>query len=413
MKTTQSPEKSVAIPQSSPSMPKPPNWWQQVCERTPLGWLQLKRNRSRMVVAVAGIAFADLLLFAQLGIQAALYNSNTLLIQKMKADIVIRGSQYRNLSFPTTFARRRLYQAQSLPGVASADPLYLGSINWLNPQTREKTQLTLLGQDPEHSVLEIPDIDHQREQLKIPNVVLLDQLSRGDYQEVLAEINQGESVTTEIDRQTVTVTGVFPLGASFATDGTLVASQTTFLRLFPNRSAGQVSLGLLQVEPGYDPEVVAHHLQQILPEDVIVRSYEGYLEDELAYFAQRSPIGIVFGFGAAMAFVVGMVIVFQILSTDVNDHMAEYATFKAMGYRDRYLLIVVFEEAVILALLGFLPGLGLALAQYALVRRAASLPLTMTGARLIFVLVLTILMCVISGVFASRRLSSADPADIF
>lgn len=407
----QSPPRSTDLQPRSTS--RSPGGWQRLRERTPLGWLQLKRNRSRMLVAVAGIAFADLLLFAQLGIQAALYDSNTLLIRQMQADIVIRGSQYRNLSFPTTFARRRLYQAQSLPGVAAVDPLYIGSINWRNPQTREKTQLTLVGQDPERSLLDIPELTQQQQQLKLPDRVLFDRLSRGDYQQVIEQVEAGQPITTEIDRQTITISGTFSLGASFATDGTLVSSPSTFLRLNPRRSAGQVSLGLVHLEPGYDPEIVAQQLSQLLPEDVLVRSHQGYLEDELAYFAERSPIGIVFGFGAAMAFVVGIVIVFQILSTDVNDHMPEYATFKAMGYQDRYLLMVIFEEAVILAVLGFIPGLGLALAQYALVRRAASLPLTMTLSRLIWVLVLTIIMCGISGAFASRRLRSADPADIF
>ncbi len=399
--------------QLDPPASKPLRWWQQLWDRTPLGWRQLQHNRSRMIVAVAGIAFADLLLFAQLGIQASLYDSNTALIRQMQADIVIRGSQYRNLSFTTTFARRRLVQAQSLPGVISVSPLYVASVNWQNPQTFEKTQLTLLGQDPEDSVLKIPGIEQQREQLKLLNRVLFDRRSRGTYDEVIAQLEQGQQVNAEIDRQTVRIIGLFSLGASFATDGTLIASPSTFLRLFPNRSAGQVSLGLVQLEPGYDPEVVAQQLSHLLPEDVEVFSFQGYLQDELDYFAQRSPIGIVFGFGATMAFIVGIVIVFQILSTDVNDHMAEYATFKAMGYRDRFLLITIFEEAVILAVLGFIPGWGLALGQYALVRRAAALPISMTLGRFIFVLILTILMCGISGAFASRRLRSADPADIF
>ena len=406
-------QKQLSIPQPSPQPPQRPSWWQRIRDRTPLGWRQLQHNRSRMLVAVAGIAFADLLVFAQLGIQASLFDSNTLLIRRMQADVIIRGSQYLNLSTPTTFTRRRLFQAQNLPGVASVEPLYIASVDWRNPDTRQEARLTLLGQNPEHSVLDNPDLDRQRELLKIPNTLLFDTLSRGDYEQVVARLERGEQVSTEIERNTVTVVGAFEQGASFATDGTIIASQSTFLRLLPRRSSGQVSLGLVQLEPGYDPEIVAQQLNQLLPEDVQVLSYEGYLQDELDYFAERSPIGIVFGFGATMAFVVGIVIVFQILSTDVNDHMAEYATFKAMGYRDRYLLVTIFEEAVILAVLGFIPGLGLALAQYTLVSRATALPLTMTLSRAIFVLVLTVVMCGVSGAFASRRLRSADPADIF
>jgi putative ABC transport system permease protein len=114
-----------------------------------------------------------------------------------------------------------------------------------------------------------------------------------------------------------------------------------------------------------------------------------------------------------MGFMVGVIIVYQVLSTDVNDHMAEYATFKAMGYGNGYLLTVVFEEAVILAVLGFIPGMAVSLGLYHLTRNATNLPMYMTLARATFVLVLTIVMCMISGAIATRKLQAADPADIF
>ena len=114
-----------------------------------------------------------------------------------------------------------------------------------------------------------------------------------------------------------------------------------------------------------------------------------------------------------MGFVVGVVIVYQVLSTDVNAHLAEYATFKAMGYRNSYLLGVVFEEAIILAALGFVPSVAIALGLYRLTAAATALPLSLPVARALWVLVLTIVMCGLSGAIATRRLQSADPADIF
>jgi putative ABC transport system permease protein len=172
-------------------------------------------------------------------------------------------------------------------------------------------------------------------------------------------------------------------------------------------------LGLVNVKPGADPQRVLAEIKSILPPDAIAATKQEYVAFEQAYWEKTTPIGIVFSFGTAMAFVVGTVIVFQILSTDVNEHIGEYATFKAMGYRDRYLLLIVLEEAIILAALGFVPGLALALGQYALIRKAASLPISMTFARLAFVFFLTMVMCTASGMIATRRLQSADPADIF
>jgi putative ABC transport system permease protein len=203
------------------------------------------------------------------------------------------------------------------------------------------------------------------------------------------------------------------LGASFATDGTLITSQENFLRFFPQQGAGQITLGLIKIKPGSDLNQVLSQIKAILPVDTIASTKQEFVTFEQTYWEKNTPIGIVFTFGTVMAFVVGTVIVFQILSTDVNEHMGEYATFKAMGYRDRYLLLIVFEEAILLAMLGFVPGLGLALGQYALIQSAAALPISMTFSRLAFVFFLTIVMCSVSGMIATRKIQSADPADIF
>jgi putative ABC transport system permease protein len=388
-------------------------FWRGMQDRTPLGWLQLKKNKGRLLVAIAGIGFADLLMFAQLGIQAALFDSNTLLNRGIDADIVIRSAQYRNLNLADTLPRRRLFQIKDVPGVQSAEGLYVENVVWKNPQTLRKTQLTLVGQNLERPAFTFDEVNRKLDLLKQPDTFLFDRNTRGDYAEVVAQVEKGQTVETEIDRRTIQVSGLFSLGASFATDGTLITSQENFLRFFPQRGAGQITLGLIKVQPGSDPNQVLAQIQAILPVDTIATTKQEFVTYEQAYWEKNTPIGIVFTFGTVMAFVVGTVIVFQILSTDVNEHMGEYATFKAMGYRDRYLLLIVFEEAILLAMLGFIPGLGLALGQYALIQSAAALPITMTFSRLAFVFFLTVVMCSVSGMIATRKIQAADPADIF
>jgi len=387
--------------------------WQSLGDRTPLGWLQLKKSKSRLLVAVAGIGFADLLMFAQLGIQAALFDSNTMLNRGMNADIVLRSTQYRDLSLADTLPRRRLYQIKDIPGVQSAEPLYVSRVVWKNPQTHRKTQLTLVGQNLGRPALAFDEINRNLDQLKQPDTFLFDRLSRGEYADVVAQVADGKPTTTEIDRRTIQVAGLFSLGASFATDGTLVTSSENFLRFFPQRSPGQITLGLVKVESGVDPQQVLSQIKAVLPADTIATTKQDYVDYEQAYWQQTTPIGIIFTFGTVMAFVVGAVIVFQILSTDVNEHLSEYATFKAMGYRDRYLLLIVLEQSLILASLGFIPGLALALGQYALIANLGALPISMTLERLVLVFVLTVVMCVASGTIATRRLQAADPADNF
>jgi putative ABC transport system permease protein len=334
-------------------------------------------------------------------------------VQSLDADIVIRSTQYRDLSLPSTFPRRRIFQIRDVNGVESAEALYTDTIVWKNPQTLKKTQLTLAGQNIERPGLKIPEITPHLDKLNQPDTFVFDKFARGEYAKVVEKVKQGESVKTEIDRRTIQVVGLFPLGASFATDGTLITSQENFLRFFPNRNAGQVTLGLVKIKAGADVNQVLADIQATLPKDAIATTKLGYLDVEQAYWASNTPIGVIFGLGAVMAFMVGIVIVFQILSTDVNEHLGEYATFKAMGYGDRFIIFIVLEEAMILAVLGFIPGLALALGQYALIANVAALPISMTFARLSFVFFLTMVMCGVSGIIAMRKIQSADPADIF
>jgi putative ABC transport system permease protein len=388
---------------------------QQLRGRTPLGWLQLSHEKGRFLVALAGIAFADVLMFMQLGFQSALFNSNTRLHTAMQADIFLVSPQGRNLAYLTTFPRRRLFQAMDIPGVKSAEGMYLGFLDWKNPETLKKSGVLVIGINPNKPTFDLPDVNRQLNVLKLPDTVLFDRGSQGDYAKIIAQIEQGKSVTTEIERRTLNVSGLFKVGASFIADGSLITSDQNFLRLFPRQQANSVNLGLIQLQPGSDPQKVSNILKSYLgsSQDVKVFTKEEFVQFEKDYWQKSTPIGFIFSLGAAMGFTVGVIIVYQVLSTDVNAHMKEYATFKAMGYRNAYLLGVVFEEAIIMAVLGFLPGISVSLGLYALTRNATNLPVLMTIARAIQVQMLTIIMCMISGAIATRKVQSADPADMF
>ena len=386
---------------------------QQLKQRTPVGWLQLNRHKSRLLVALSGIAFADILIFMQLGFQSALYDSNTRLNRAVLADVILISPQARNTQSLSTFSRRRLYQASDIQGVKSAEPMYINTVSWKNPQTRKKTIVQVIGFNPEQPALNIPEVNAQLNKIQLPDTFLFDKGARGDYQQVFTQVEAGEQVTTEIDRRTITISGLFKLGASFGADGTLITSDENFLRIFPKRQVGSISLGLIYLEPNADKTQVTSQLKAYLPDDVKVLTRAEFVQFEEAYWQSGSPIGFIFGLGVVMGFVVGVIIVYQVLSTDVNAHIKEYATFKAMGYHNSYLLGIIFEEAIILAALGFIPGMVVPIGLYRLARNATNLPIYMTLARSIAVLTLTIIMCIISGAIATQKLQSADPADMF
>src|SRR5262249_54996057 len=192
-----------------------------------------------------------------------------------------------------------------------------------------------------------------------------------------------------------------------------LTSETNFLRLFPERERGLIELGLVRVEPGRDARQVREALRRVLPQDVLVLTKAEVVERERRYWDSNTPIGYVFAFGVVVGLAVGGIIVYQILFADVSDHLAEYATLKAMGYSNLWLSGVVVQQAVILAVLGYFPGLALCVLLYRSASAATRLPLAMTWERGVGVLALSVAMCAFAALMALPRVRPADPADVF
>lgn len=381
--------------------------------KIPLAWLQLTSISSRLLIALTGIAFADFLMFMQVGFEAALYDSNTILHRSLEADLILMSPQAQNISNMESFPRRRLSQAMSFEGVHSAQPLYSEVGNWKNPENQRQTEVLFFAFNPAQSLLNLAGIDENLEKLRLTDTMIFDRLSEGDYETTLARLETGETLTTEVQQRQVKVEGLFSSGASFAGDSNAIVSDLTLMRLFPDRTLSEVNVGLLGLKPNVDPQQMATILQANLPNDVKVLTLEEFVEFEKDYWANSTPIGFIFAIGTGIGFVVGIVIVYQILYADVSDHLPEYATLKAMGYGDTYFITVILQEAIILAVLGFIPGFIISLGLYRLAQAATLLPIVMTVRRATFILVFTIIMCTISGGMALRKLSTADPAEIF
>ncbi|GAB4242658.1 MAG: ABC transporter permease DevC [Stanieria sp.] len=382
--------------------------------KTPLAWLQLSHEKIRLLVALAGIGFADMLMFMQLGFQNALFDSSVTLHKAIDGDVFLMSPKSDALGFTETFSDRRLYESLAIDGVESVVPVYLSFGSWKNPIDRNTRNILVIGFNPANNILDLPGITQANlNKTKLEDYVLFDDKSRPEFGNIAQLLQQKPTVTTEVSAHKIIVDGLFSLGASFAADGNIITSDINFLRLFPERKEGLIDIGVINLQPGTNLDVVLSQLRQKLPQDVSVYSKEEFIQHEIQYWQNSTAIGFVFTLGTAIGFIVGTVIVYQILYTDVADHLSEYATLKAMGYKDSYFVILIFQEAVILAFLGFIPGFAIAKGLYFLAANATALPLYMTTGRTIAVLILTIIMCCASGTIAVRKLSAADPADIF
>ena len=383
--------------------------------RLPIAWLQLMHEKTRLLVAIFGISFAVVLMFMQLGFQSALFQSAVGMHSSLHGDIVLISPRSVALIAMRPFTERRLYQALAVDGVESVSPIYVEPAIWKNPSDPSKTRnIRVYGIRPTDRVLDLAGISENLEQLKQPDVVLFDRGSRKEFGPVVKLFEQTKPLTTEVEVRQITVVGLFQLGVTFGSDGTLVTSDLNFLRIFgTRRQSGLIDIGLIRLKSGVAVAPVLASLKAILPADVRVLTKQEYQDFEINYWNSSTPIGFTFTLGVVMGFLVGTIIVYQILYTSVSDHLPEYATLKAIGYRDNYFLSLVFQSAIILAALGFVPGFVIAWSAYALTRSATLLPLFMRIDRSLFVLILTIVMCFISGAIAIRKLREADPADVF
>ncbi|MBN3924559.1 ABC transporter permease DevC [Nostoc sp. NMS4] len=389
--------------------------------KIPLAWLQLAQQKVRLLVAVAGIGFIVLLMFVQLGFQDALYSSATAVHQNLKGDLFLVSSQYKSLTSNQSFSRTRLYQSLGFEGVESVSPMYLQFAKLKNPATSEKYSIYVIGFDPGRPVMNIPEVEKNLDKLKIPDVVLFDRGSRPEFGPIAEKFNAGETGQTieifpfnSLIGYRVRIGGLFTLGPSFGVDGNLLVSDSTFLRINPNtRPADMIDIGLISLKPGANAETVLKNLQASLPNDVQVFTRQGFIDFEKKYWAVRTPIGFILNLMLTMAAVVGVVIVYQILYSNIATQFVAYATLKAIGYANSYLLNVVFQQALILAILGYIPGFITSVLLYSFAAESTKLPIVMTTNNAVIVLTSTVLMCITSGALAINKLRSADPGDIF
>lgn len=383
--------------------------------KTPLAWLNLAHYKMRTAAAVAGVAFSVVLIFMQWGFLGSVERTASLLFDALEFDVLLRSPRYLHVGAASSIPRERLYQAASVRGVGMVSPLHVGATVWRNPHTGQGRRILAMGLRPGDQVFRVEEIERKSSLLVTPESVIIDRESRGEFgpEDGLCYGDADIGTTAEAGGRRVKIIGTYSLGGGFAADGGIVLGEEGFARVYPGRTADEVSFGLVRLAPGADADEVVARLRDVLPADVDVMTRREAIGRELTRWVTQTSIGVIFQLGVAVALVVGIAIVYQVLSSDVANHLAEYATLKAIGYGNRFVSGVVLGEAVALAVLGFLPGLAIALLLYRVTSAAANIPVVMTLTRVAWVLLLTLAMCTLSGLGAARKLRSADPADLF
>jgi putative ABC transport system permease protein len=376
--------------------------------RTRLAWSNLTLNPRRTAAVVAGVGFSILLMFLQLGFYEACKLNATLIYDMFDFDAVLVSPYYLYLDQPGTVPLRRVYQARALEGVDAVVPVRLGKSRWRNPEKGEWHRIFAIGVDSSDRPFVSQGINNDLPLLSALDTILMDQNSTRKYGP------RAKGTVTEFGGRQIRVVGEYSHGAGFISGGTLIMSDKTFCRTIGDAFMEAPTIGLIRFDRNRPREELIDRMRtQLSGDDVRIWSRSELEEKERYFTMQVKPLGMMFTSGAVIAFLVGAVIIYQILSTEVTHHRREYATLKAMGYTSRNLKRIVMEEGVILVLFGFVPAWLLSAYLYGLLRLSVKIPAYMTPGRVATVLVLSLLMTSISGIVAVRRVDSADPADLF
>jgi putative ABC transport system permease protein len=379
----------------------------------PLAWKQLAADPKRLVTAVIGVAFGITLMLFQLGLYNAINAMVVLPHAQLRGDLYLTSLDWESFGSNRGFTRRRLSQARALPEVESVTPLYIGFVYWTNPETGLSKVALTLAFDPSENPFKPGAVRDQSHKLQDPEAVLFDALSSSEYGRVPELLQANPTLPVEIDKKHAMVKGLFTMGPTLAASANLVMSDEAWFRYRTDVPRNMANVGVINLRPGTNAASTAAELRLLLPKDVRVVTREAFIREEQAYWDKRTPVGFVVGAGMLVGMLVGAIVVYQILYSDVNDHLKEYATLKAIGMGDLFFTVLVLEEALLLVVMGAPPALALTALLNSSARSSVNLPAYVEPVQVLTVLLAVAVACLLAGQLATRKLRAADPASVF
>ncbi|WP_017316985.1 FtsX-like permease family protein [Mastigocladopsis repens] len=383
----------------------------------------------RFLVAQAGIMFAVSLVTIQTGLQYGFARSSSLLIDQSRADIWVASKNMQHLGLTLPIPYERVAQAQELAGVERAEAVIIRGTVWHEEESDEITSVTLVGAQPNGMLFSPSNITQgSLNDLKEPYRFIIDKTNlKSIHLQQLGEVGKINDIPAKLVG--------FTKGTQSIIFGTLMFTSVVSANTYINRdsqsvssasnapsstsdtareltSTDSISFVLIKAKPGQNIDKLKRDLEQALPETT------AYTREEIAeitqiYWQERSGIGFILGLGAVVGVVVGAVVVSQILYASVTDHIKEFGTLKAMGASDWFIYNVIIEQALWMAILGYLPGIALCLGVAAWTSTTQGIVILITPVSAIAVFGITVVMCVCSAVFAIQKVTRVDPAIVF
>lgn len=364
----------------------------------------LFHDKVRLTVTLTGVTFAVVLVLVQMGLFVGFLRSATDLINCTNADfwVVRKGVPYLEEGAP--FSEQKLYQIRATEGVAVADKLVASMSSWKQPNGRGAWVL-VVGFDLD-SGLGGPwnMVQGDISDLKMSRTVVVDDL----YFKKLGINKIGDSA--EIFDKRARVVGASHGIRTFTTLPYVFTSFRNGLD-YTGYKEDQTTFILVKAQPGTDLAQLQKSLKERLS-DVEVFTRKEFADMTSHYWIFTTGAGMAVMFGAALGFLVGLVIVAQTIYSSTVDHLREFGTLKAMGASNGYIYRVIIQQAVISAVIGYVLGTGVGLlVMWQSDKGGANIQITWPlGIGMFFV---TVLMCIAAAMVSINKVTKIDPAMVF
>ncbi|GBG03961.1 ABC transporter [Azospira sp. I13] len=384
-----------------------------------LAYRQLTHRWAKLTGTLLGVCVAIILMFTQVGFRNALYDSAVAIPQALDADLFIAGPTFHSWAdSPPWFARSLLFEAEGVSGTKRVTPLYSTAIQIASPDDGHSLSSFLLAFPAHAPTFLQADINRHVQAITLPNRAIMDRLSRDDFSLISHQVerkgaariiylNAGDALRKELE-----ITQLFELGPSFTIDGTIITTELNFYRL-TGIPLDRVGLGLVKVAEGYDPTVVKQAIQRKLGTRAKVFGKGEFMANERNYYATETPVGYIFQLGIVVGVLVGIVFISQALHNIVQDNIKEYATLRAMGYQQKFFVMLVASISLVISIVSYFPSVLVSWGVYTLAASATHLPLRMKAGDMASIFFIVVVMGLVATLLAIRKLKNADPVDLF
>ena len=385
----------------------------------PLGSQQLKRQRTSTLLSLGGVTASLLVIFAQLGIERAVYESSVRLHRMVAGDLIIVPYGFKSMQLHTDVPVAVTDIIATNPSVQSYSPFWFGVMSINHSGMPTSRRLAWYAVDPERPAVDVPGLRENLYKIRETRRILYDRESRPYFGNLAEMIQSGMEVPVlgppdnrGLFRQLFAV-GTFAVGPNVLNDGAVMMSQETMAEVFGNWWSDRPAFISITLVPGADVAAVRQQLNRTLVGRGEAIDKQEFELRERVYWSRETPVGYITDLGFVMGVMIGMVFIYYAQYQIIRFYLPEYAILKSLGYDWWFFLFMIGQIGAAIITPAFVLSFTLARLVYGATEAAMHLGMSMGLREMLVALVACVIMTVVSSLFAIRRLWKVDPIMLF